>query len=91
MVHVAKVEPVDILKQRHILDVAPVTLGAIGKDALYLIDIGACSLKVLNGVEPVGDARNQAIGSVAGLVGLVGERSQVAGIDSDLANTGIVI
>ena len=90
MVHVARRVIVSNSGQGHLLDVAPGALGAVGKDALYLIYKGALGLEVAHGVELVGDTGDQAVGGVAGLGGLVGECRQVAGIDGDLTDAAVV-
>ena len=88
VVHVAHFITVAVLKQRNLLDVAPLALGAVDVDSLHLVEEGALGSQVLNGKELLGDTLNQAIVGIDVLGSVEGGSSSVTGINLDQGDVG---
>ena len=88
MVHVARFKSVAVLKQRYLFNIAPVALGAVGEDGLYLIQERTLGQQILHQIEPLGNACDQTISVIALFVGAQGNSSGIACIDLNPGQVG---
>ena len=91
MVYITSVEDNrTVVKQSYFLNVTPSALGAIGVVGLHLIEVGAFSQQVVHSVGLVGNASNQTVGLVALLGSTQLGSGNLARIDLNPLNLGII-